>query len=153
MSYFRGQKNNTKIVSGILQIINNSNILELENQNHEEHSRVLQSKLDQYKEALGSESYLLDRKNLEYSNFSFGMYGDFKNNILHGQGETLTADLVFTKGRFEHGQIEGDGIRIFPNSLIYEGQFKQDSIHQEGKFSFLPNMEQKIKQREVEGID
>jgi hypothetical protein len=73
------------------------------------------------------------------------MAGEFKNGLLHGQGETIDAHKQYTSGNYVNGKLEGEGIRIISQMLVYTGEFKEDQIYGAGKFEFLPSISKEIK--------
>ena len=73
----------------------------------------------------------------------FEYFGDWKDEKYEGKGEYLSNDGVWYVGEYLKGKRHGTGVLYTPNSdrpdligqhyIRYEGQFKEDHFHGQGK--------------------
>jgi hypothetical protein len=58
--------------------------------------------------------------------------GEWKDGMMHGEGEYLFGDGKSYKGSFSNNNCEGFGIAEYPIGSSYEGQWKNGKFHGEG---------------------
>ena len=54
--------------------------------------------------------------------------GNFKDGVLHGNGEFHWNDGVVYKGKYENGKMNGHGTMTFPEGTKWEGKWKDDKF-------------------------
>jgi hypothetical protein len=61
--------------------------------------------------------------------------GEFKNNAAEGRGKLISPGCSFS-GFFLNNKKEGEGVAIYSNGEKYEGGFKEDMKHGKGKYYY-----------------
>ncbi|KAG7392679.1 hypothetical protein PHYPSEUDO_015067 [Phytophthora pseudosyringae] len=64
----------------------------------------------------------------------FHYSGQWRKGKMHGQGEFTMGDGTTYEGEFVDGEIEGVGLKRWPDGSSYSGQFHQGEMHGEGVY-------------------
>lgn len=81
-----------------------------------------------------SKDWLRDGKgSYTFPSSVFKYTGEWRQGEMHGQGVFCIGNSVY-ESAFEHGEIEGLGLRYWPDGSSYSGQFHRGEMHGESVF-------------------